>query len=200
MALPILDLYLARGFIPYPVVWSQLAAQGADPVLAEETWMRFLNTLRPTNIETYTQAFGPPFEERDGCYVWPLTLWPDHRWVVGFQDIPSLGPNAPLGVCEIARRVPARPERVSPLSVDGARRALRLGYDTTAEVQAALGDAPKYDGWWPWDSWEYDLPDGSPLQCEFAHNVLVAITQEALHDPIISRQTHTSPDRPASSS
>lgn len=189
MGLPVLDLYLARGFIPYPQVWSRLAAQGADRDRAEATWMRLVNAL-PHNIEAFTAAFGPPSEERNGSYYWPLTLWPDHQWVIAFQDIPALGPNAPLGVCEIALRAPGRPERVSPLSLDGARRALRLGHDTFAEVQAALGEAPTYDGWWPWDSWEYDCPDGSSFQCVFAHSILVDITRERLNEPI-SRQPRT---------
>ena len=83
-------------------------------------------------------------------------------------------------MAEIARRVPRQPERVSPLSVDGAKRALRFGYDTFADVRAALGDTPKEDGWWPWESFEYDLPDGSPLLCVFMHGILVDINQETI--------------------
>src|SRR5580704_15319149 len=137
MTLPNLDLYLARAFIGYPAVWSELAAKGADPDRAEATWMRILLAALPTNIAAYSEEFGPPSEERDGTYIWPLTLWPDHQWLVAFQDYwPQLGPKAPLGLCEIARRVPGQFERVSPLNIDGALRALRLGYDAMAEVRA----------------------------------------------------------------
>lgn len=199
MTLSELDLYLAHGFAPYPDVWATLAAQGADRERAEDAWRRRLGDRLPSNIGAYRDAFGPPVEDRDGVYHWALTLWPDHEWLVAFYDWPSLGHNALLRQCDIARRVPGAPERVSPLSISGARRVLRPGYDTCAEVLAALGEAPKYDGWWPWDSWEYDLPDGSLLQCVFAHNVLVDITPEALHDPIVRRNYTWLTDPPSSS-
>jgi hypothetical protein len=197
--LPDLDLYLARAFIPYPAIWATLAANGADRERAETTWMRILEAKLPRNIAAYSEVFGAPSGERDGSYVWPLTLWPDHEFLLAFHDnLQHLGPRAPLRVREIARRVPGQPERVSPLSIDGALRALRLGYDTTAEVQVSLGDCERYDGWSPWDSWEYDVPDGSVLQCVFSHNILVEITPERLHDPI-SRRTHPLPTDPTSS-
>jgi len=126
-SLPLLDLYLAHAFIPYPAVWGSLAAKGADRELAEATWMRMVNAL-PSNTAAYSEAFGPPSEERDGSYLWSLTLWPDHQWVIGFQDsLAHLGPRAPLGVCEIARLrhghgSPSRPRRLRAL-----RRLVAMG-------------------------------------------------------------------------
>jgi hypothetical protein len=198
MSLSTLDLYLAHAFIPYPAVWAELAERGADPVDAGAVWRWILSMsthrLEDNTLAKYTELFGPASDVREGAHCWSLELWPDHQWVLTWGEtdwnITSIG---------IARRIPGQPQRVSPLSIDGAQRALRLGYDTIAEVQAALGDSDRYDGWWPWDSWEYDVADGSVLQCDFAHNILVAITPERLRDPIV-RRTHTSPDRPLSSS
>ena len=175
--LPDLDLYLAQSFRGYPSVWAQLVARGVDPDVTEQTWRRIFDMQTARKLEAYTNVFGPPAEVRDDSYLWSLTLWPDHQWLVAFYDRPDWDI---LNACEIVRREPGRPERVSPLNVDAALGALRLGYDTTAEVRAALGDGQRFDGWWPWESWEYDVPDGSALQCVFIYNILVAITPERL--------------------
>lgn len=194
--LPDLDLYLAHAFKPYPAVWAQLVARGADRDVTDHAFWRIHGARVPMTLDGHTKAFGPPAERRDDSYLWPLTLWPDHQLLVAFFDD---RPDWDIGkACQIVRRVPGRPERVSPLSIDATRRALRLGYDTTAEAQASLGDCDRYDGWWPWDSWEYDVPDGSVLHCIFSLGILVDITSERLHDPI-SRRTHPSPTDPTSS-
>jgi len=188
MPLSTLDLYLAHAFIPYPAIWAELAARGADPVDAGAVWRWILSmdTHRheDNTLAQYTELFGPPSEVRDGAHRWSLGLWPDHQWVLRWGE-----PDWAITSIGIARRAPGH----------GARHALRLGYDTTAEVQAARGESARYDGWWPWESWEYDVPDGSVLQYVFMHNILVAITPERMSDPIV-RHTHTSPDRPSSSS
>ena len=200
--LPDLDLYLAWSFRGYESVWPHLVARGVDPDVAERTLHKIISEKSAT-LEAHTRVFGPPTEVRGDSYLWSLTLWPDHQWLAAFYEGPEYRDTPVFEKfyrdCRIVRRQPGIPGRVSPLSIASALGALRLGYDTSAEVEAALGESQRYDAdsWWPWESWEYDVPDGSVLQCTFVHNILVDITPERLTAPI-SRQTHPSPTDPPS--
>lgn len=180
MAPSTLDLYLAHAFIGYPAIWAELESRGADVVEARHVWRWIYDMsthrLQDNTLAKHVDLFGPPSEVRDRLNLWSLSLWPDHQWSLSYGEVDwavtSIG---------LVRRAPRQPD---------GRSALRIGSDTFAEVRAVLGDAPNSDGWWPWDEWEYDDPDGSVLRCDFVHGLLVAI----------SRQTRTSPDRPPSSS
>jgi hypothetical protein len=188
MPLPDLDLYLAHGFRHSPLVWSQLAARGADLVAAERVWQRVCagdtRRIEDLRLATYTALYGAPNATRSRMstghggsalvpgpeYAWTLSLWPAHEWVC--VDVGRAQIVVPVG---LKRTAPDRPTRLSPLSMEAASAVLRIGHHTVDDVRAVLGTPQQADGWSPEDEFGYDLPDGSVLKCVLVHGLLAAL-------------------------
>lgn len=173
--LPDFDLYLAYAFIKHPRAWAELASRGVGRATVEEAYHRTrskdTHDVTDQTLATYTDWFGPPASSREGTYLWSLTLWPDHHYRCNQLEVRNI-----VWRYGIELRTPRELAPIAPLSFAAATAALRIGYDTLHEVEAALGHPDDSEGGWsPQDDLLYDLPDGSVLHCVLEHRVLVEL-------------------------
>jgi hypothetical protein len=168
-----IDLYVAAGLAQDPSQRDRLRALGIDldaaGAMQERAAVELLERPGGATLEAAMALFGPPAVRRVERVAWDLVLLPQHRYEYRLRD-------GGLDAGELLRRdehalVPGAP----PPSLAAARAIFRPWFHTRRDLGRVLGDPARDDRGHPHESAVWVLPDGSEVQCDFAHGLLLRV-------------------------
>ena len=188
------DLYVAGGLARDAAQRDRLRALGIDleaaAALAERAAREVFDRAGWAPLDAATALLGEPSVRRVDRVAWDLAILPGHLYECRMRD-GGLEPG------EIVRRdahalLPGAP----PPSLVAARTVFRPWYHTRRDIGRVLGDAERDDRGHPHESAVWPLPDGSEVQCDFTHGLLLRVGPPTLARAPQSRDDESAAARP----